>query len=94
MSHRLVGWSAIARYLRISPNGAKKWRDQWGLPVERTRNKRVRSTTAEIDNWLLALDLAHRDLEVCGQVKLRADRHRIVEHALDLLWAGNRRDAA
>ena len=93
MNRRLLGWSAIAKYLRISPNGAKKWRDQWGLPVERTSNKRVRSTTAEIDNWLLALDLAHRELEVRGQVKLRADRHRIVELALDKLWDGNRSSA-
>ncbi len=94
MSQRLFGWSAIARYLRISPSTAKKWRTQWGLPVKRTRNKHVQSTTIEIDNWILALDKAHRELGVKGQVKLRADRRRIVELALDLLWLGDRRDAA
>ncbi len=92
MSQRLFGWSAIARYLRISPSTAKKWYAQLGLPVRR-RNNRVRSTTGEIDNWILALDKAHRELGVRGQVKLRSDRRRIVELALDKLWAGNRSSA-
>ena len=94
MSHRLVGWSKIARYLRISPSAAKKWRAQWGLPVERVSYRVVQSTTTEIDNWMLALDQAHRELGVTGLVKLRADRFKIVELALDKLWAGNRQGAA
>ena len=68
---RLVGWSKIGRYLRISPRTARSWRDQWGLPVERVSHKRVQSTTTAIDNWLLAQDLAWRELKVKGRVKLR-----------------------
>ena len=94
MSGKLTGWSAIGKYLRVSPHTAKRWRDEWGLPVERVSYRVVQTTTTQVDNWLLALDKAHRELEVRGQVKLRADRLRIVEHALDLLWAGDRRTAA
>ena len=62
--------------------------------MERVSYRVVQTTTTRLDDWFLALDKAHRELEVRGQVKLRADRHRIVERALDLLWAGNERDAA
>ena len=111
MSRWLVGWSKIAGYLRVSPRTARRWREQWGLPVERITSSvarwrrqlglpdertigRVQSTTHEIDNWMLALDQAHRELGVTGPVKLRADRFRIVELALDKLWDANRQGAA
>ena len=91
---RLVGWSKIGRYLRISPRTARSWRDQWGLPVERVSPRVVQSRTRDIDNWLLAQDLAWRELGVRGRVKLRADRLRVVELALDKLWDAGKRDAA
>ena len=87
---RLVGWSKIGRYLRISPRTARSWRDQWGLPVERVSHRVVQSRTRDIDNWLLAQDMAWRELQVTGRVKLRADRLRIVELALDKLWDASR----
>ncbi len=93
MRRRLTGWSAIGKYLRVSPHTAKRWRDEWGLPVERVSYRVVQTTTTRLDDWFLALDKAHRELGVKGQVKLRADRHRIVELALDKLWDGNRSSA-
>ncbi len=91
---RLGSWAKIARYLRVSPRTARRWRDEWGLPVERVNAVRVRTTTTEIDNWLLALDKAQRELGWTGLVKLRADRHRIVERALDKLWDAKKQAAA
>lgn len=91
---KLVGWVGIGRYLRIAPRTARKWRDEWGLPVERVSHKRVQTTSTAIDNWLLAQDLAWRELGGKGRVKLRDRRLEIVGLALDKLRDGSKRAAA
>lgn len=55
-SHVLLGWKAIADFLRISERTARSWGEKYGLPYRYYGPGRVVSLDAEILIWLRTLD--------------------------------------
>lgn len=50
----LYSWKVISRYLGVSDQTARKWRNHHGLPVARMPNGQVSTTKSLIDQWLLS----------------------------------------
>ena len=52
----LKGWKTIAQYFCVSIPTARKYHDDWGMPVIRFMHKKgVWTTTGSLDNWITEL---------------------------------------
>ena len=55
-TEELIGWKAIAGYLKVSEPTARRWTHERGLPVMKVIGQ-IRAIPIELDRWLSRMNV-------------------------------------